>query len=65
MGCRMGICYQCVCPCADGAVRDLRTGEITYAAPGDGVAIQTCISAPPGRARSSIEEPPLTDCLVA
>ena len=47
-GCRMGICYQCVLPLCDGAVRDLRTGEVTYAAPGDGVAIQTCVSAAAG-----------------
>lgn len=47
-GCRMGICFKCVLPLTEGAVRDLRTGEITYAAPGDGVAVQTCISAPAG-----------------
>lgn len=47
-GCRMGICFKCVLPLTEGAVRDLRTGEITYAAPGDGVAIQTCVSAPAG-----------------
>ncbi len=50
-GCRMGICFKCVLPLTEGAVRDLRTGEITYAAPGDGVAIQTCISAPAGDCR--------------
>ncbi|MFZ2503617.1 MAG: ferredoxin reductase [Nocardioides sp.] len=44
-GCRMGICMGCVLPLAEGAVRDLRNGEITVATPGDGVAIQTCISA--------------------
>jgi ferredoxin-NADP reductase len=47
-GCRMGICYGCVLPMREGAVRDLRTGEITTAAPGDGVLIQTCISAAAG-----------------
>ncbi len=47
-GCRMGICYQCVLPLRDGAVRDLRTGDLTYAAPGDGVVIQTCVSAAAG-----------------
>ena len=36
-GCRMGICYGCVLPLREGAVRDLRNGEITTAAPGDGV----------------------------
>jgi len=47
-GCRMGICYGCVLPMREGAVRDLRTGEVTTAAPGDGVRIQTCISAAAG-----------------
>ena len=51
-GCRMGICYGCVLPMREGAVRDLRTGEITTATPGEtgerGVPIQTCISAAAG-----------------
>jgi ferredoxin-NADP reductase len=47
-GCRMGICFGCVAPLREGAVRDLRTGEITTAAPGDGVVVQTCISAAAG-----------------
>ena len=47
-GCRMGICFGCVVPLRQGAVRDLRDGEITTAAPGDGVVIQTCISAAAG-----------------
>jgi len=47
-GCRMGICYGCVLPLREGAVRDLRNGEITTAAPGDGVLIQTCINAAAG-----------------
>ncbi|GAA5108579.1 ferredoxin reductase [Haloechinothrix salitolerans] len=47
-GCRMGICFGCVAPLRDGAVRDLRNGEITMAAPGDGVLIQTCVSAAAG-----------------
>jgi ferredoxin-NADP reductase len=47
-GCRMGICYGCVLPLREGAVRDLRNGELTLAAPGDGVLIQTCISAAAG-----------------
>ncbi|MFJ8476380.1 ferredoxin reductase [Kitasatospora sp. NPDC094011] len=45
-GCRMGICFGCVTPLTAGAVRDLRTGEITEAAPG--VLIQTCVSAAAG-----------------
>lgn len=47
-GCRMGVCYGCVLPLREGAVRDLRNGEITTAAPGDGVLIQTCINAAAG-----------------
>jgi stearoyl-CoA 9-desaturase NADPH oxidoreductase len=47
-GCRMGICYGCVLPLREGAVRDLRSGELTTAAPGDGVLIQTCVSAAAG-----------------
>ncbi|MEU3462002.1 ferredoxin reductase [Streptomyces sp. NPDC006733] len=45
-GCRMGICFGCVTPLIAGAVRDLRTGEITEAEPG--VLIQTCVSAAAG-----------------
>jgi ferredoxin-NADP reductase len=47
-GCRMGICFGCVAPLRHGTVRDVRTGDITTAAPGDGVVIQTCISAAAG-----------------
>lgn len=47
-GCRMGICYGCVLPLREGVVRDLRNGETTIAAPGDGVLVQTCISAAAG-----------------
>ncbi len=47
-GCRMGICFGCVVPLRAGAVRDLRTGDLTTAAPGDGVKVQTCISAAAG-----------------
>ena len=47
-GCRMGICLGCVLPLREGAVRDLRNGALTTAAPGDGVAIQTCITAAAG-----------------
>jgi ferredoxin-NADP reductase len=50
-GCRMGICYGCVLPLREGAVRDLRTGEVTTAAEGDGVRIQTCINAAAGSCR--------------
>jgi ferredoxin-NADP reductase len=47
-GCRMGICFGCVLPLREGAVRDLRNGTVTVAAPGDGVLVQTCISAAAG-----------------
>jgi ferredoxin-NADP reductase len=47
-GCRMGICFGCVAALRQGAVRDLRTGDITTAAPGDRIQIQTCISAAAG-----------------
>jgi len=47
-GCRMGICFGCVVPLREGAVRDLRNGELTLASEGDGVRIQTCISAAAG-----------------
>jgi ferredoxin-NADP reductase len=51
-GCRMGICYTCVLPMREGVVRDLRTGELTAAVPGEtdsgGVLIQTCINAAAG-----------------
>jgi stearoyl-CoA 9-desaturase NADPH oxidoreductase len=47
-GCRMGVCFGCVVPLRSGAVRDVRNGELTSANPGDGVLVQTCISAPAG-----------------
>ncbi|OBA83353.1 stearoyl-CoA 9-desaturase [Mycobacterium sp. 1164966.3] len=47
-GCRMGICFGCVAPLRQGSVRDLRTGDVITAAEGDGIQIQTCISAAAG-----------------
>lgn len=51
-GCRMGVCYGCVVPLREGAVRDLRDGTLTRAVPGEtgenGVPIQTCINAAAG-----------------
>ncbi len=51
-GCRMGVCFGCVIPLKEGAVRDLRNGAITTADPissaNGGVPIQTCISAAAG-----------------
>jgi stearoyl-CoA 9-desaturase NADPH oxidoreductase len=47
-GCRMGICYGCAVPLRRGVVRDLRDGQLTIAAEGDSIHIQTCISAAAG-----------------
>jgi len=51
----MGVCFGCVVPLREGAVRDLRNGAITTAVPGEtspaGVPIQTCISAAAGPCR--------------
>ena len=47
-GCRMGVCFGCVVPLRQGAVRDLRNGDLTCANPGDGVLVQTCVSAAAG-----------------
>jgi hypothetical protein len=42
----MGICFGCVLPLREGAVRDLRSGDLTTAGPG--VLVQTCVSAAAG-----------------
>ena len=49
-GCRMGICFGCVLPLREGSVRDLRTGALTTAVPGESgdIKIQTCINAAAG-----------------
>lgn len=47
-GCRMGICFSCVVPLREGAVRDLRSGDLTTATLGDDIRIQTCVSAAAG-----------------
>jgi ferredoxin-NADP reductase len=44
-GCRMGICFTCVCRIKSGQVRDLRTGR-EHGEPGQ--LIQTCVSAAAG-----------------
>jgi stearoyl-CoA 9-desaturase NADPH oxidoreductase len=44
-GCRMGICHTCTCRKTAGAVRDLRTGEVSGEEDED---IQLCVSAPAG-----------------
>jgi hypothetical protein len=41
-------------PLHEGAVRDLRSGDLTTAAEGDGVAVQTCISAAAGNCRLGV-----------
>jgi stearoyl-CoA 9-desaturase NADPH oxidoreductase len=42
-GCRMGVCFQCVCDKVSGQVRDMRTGALS----GNGAEqIQLCISQP-------------------
>jgi ferredoxin-NADP reductase len=43
-GCRMGVCFGCVIPLRNGAVRDVRNGAVTIGAPDAGVLVQTCIS---------------------
>jgi len=51
-GCRMGVCYGCVVPLKEGAVRDLRSGDLTRVVAGEtdpaGVPVQTCINAAAG-----------------
>jgi ferredoxin-NADP reductase len=44
-GCRMGICHTCSCRKLEGAVRDLRTGQVSTA-PDE--LIQICVNAPVG-----------------
>jgi ferredoxin-NADP reductase len=44
-GCRMGICRTCTCRKTAGAVRDLRTGEVSAE---DDEDIQLCVSVPVG-----------------
>jgi stearoyl-CoA 9-desaturase NADPH oxidoreductase len=44
-GCRMGICHTCTCRKLEGAVRDVRTGEIS-STPDE--LIQICVNAPVG-----------------
>jgi stearoyl-CoA 9-desaturase NADPH oxidoreductase len=44
-GCRMGICHTCTCRKAAGAVRNIRTGEVSEEEDED---IQLCVSVPAG-----------------
>jgi ferredoxin len=44
-GCRMGICHTCTCRKTAGAVRDVRTGEVSDEEDED---IQLCVSVPAG-----------------
>lgn len=47
-GCRMGICFGCVVTMRSGAVRDLRTGEVTVVEDDATLPVQTCINAAAG-----------------
>lgn len=42
-GCRMGICHSCRCRVASGAVRDVRSGDVTELIDAD---VQLCVSTP-------------------
>ena len=56
-GCRMGICFGCVLPMTDGAVRDLRSGDLTTTTLDDPpVKVQTCISAVAGTCTIQTQE---------
>ena len=44
-GCRMGICQTCTCPLAEGAVRNVVTGEVSASR---GQPVRLCVSAPVG-----------------
>lgn len=44
-GCRMGICQTCTCPLAEGAVRNVVTGEVSASR---GQQVRLCVSAPVG-----------------
>lgn len=56
-GCRMGICFGCVLPMTDGAVRDLRNGNLTTTTADDPpVKVQTCISAVAGTCTIETQE---------
>ena len=50
-GCRQGICASCTCQLLEGAVRDLRSGEISHE---PGQAIRLCVSAPVGDVRINL-----------
>lgn len=47
-GCRMGVCFGCVVPLRNGAVRDVRNGDVTIGSPDAGVLVQTCVSTAAG-----------------
>ena len=50
-GCRQGICVSCTCQLVEGAVRDLRSGEVSHE---PGQAIRLCVSAPMGDVRINL-----------
>ena len=43
----MGICFGCVVTMRSGAIRDLRTGDVTVVEDGD-LPVQTCVNAVAG-----------------
>ncbi|MDX1452647.1 MAG: iron-sulfur cluster-binding domain-containing protein [Oleiphilaceae bacterium] len=47
-GCRSGICHECSCERGEGALRDLRTGQLIDASQ---QRVQACIAAPQGHVR--------------
>ncbi len=47
-GCRMGICFGCVVTMRSGAIRDLRTGEVTVVEDDATLPVQTCVNAVAG-----------------
>lgn len=50
-GCRQGICTRCTCQLLEGAVQDLRSGEISHE---PGQSIRLCVSAPLGNVRVNL-----------
>ncbi|HEU5242332.1 MAG TPA: ferredoxin reductase [Ornithinibacter sp.] len=47
-GCRMGICFGCVVTMRSGAIRDLRTGDVTVVEDDATLPVQTCVNAVAG-----------------
>ena len=60
-GCRMGICYGCVLPMREGAVRDLRTGEVTTAVREGTASSRPASTLPPAACHRPLTTERLTD----